>query len=248
MVTPKSLFVGIISLFVGCTIESDGNPSSTIDTTQTGTPNHQNQSSSSNTLSSSSAKSDDLTLLSIPKTQITDSISVPAFAIAKQALLVKTAKPYLPAATTSGLDSNQAVNSINWFEALLLCNALSKANGLDTVYSYNSKSSSNFELLGLKANLSKNGFRLPTASEWQIIYSRYSSQFNFNSIAQEWTNDSFLGADAAISSNFPTPIFWDSTGATSKFIRKVGDPNIYYLGAFTISTERGFRLVQSLSK
>jgi uncharacterized protein (TIGR02171 family) len=60
---------------------------------------------------------------------------------------------------------------VTWFDAVLFCNARSKKNGLDTVYSYaravlDAKGHA-IELQGLKVDWSRLGFRLPTEAEWQ---------------------------------------------------------------------------------
>lgn len=53
--------------------------------------------------------------------------------------------------------------------AILYCNARSKKEGLDTVYSYTSRDGANSHasLEGVKANLSLSGYRLPTEAEWE---------------------------------------------------------------------------------
>lgn len=69
-----------------------------------------------------------------------------------------------------GLGDNYPAYKVNWHEAVLYCNALSKKNGLDTVYSYNGYSGNFTGLLRLsniKVDYSKNGYRLPTESEWE---------------------------------------------------------------------------------
>jgi formylglycine-generating enzyme required for sulfatase activity len=53
--------------------------------------------------------------------------------------------------------------------AILYCNARSKAEGLDTVYSYTSRDgvTSHSSLTGVVADLAKSGYRLPTEAEWE---------------------------------------------------------------------------------
>jgi len=58
-------------------------------------------------------------------------------------------------------------NGISWFEAVLYCNARSKRDGLDTVYSYDSVSLLTYGLAGLAIDFAKNGYRLPTEAEWE---------------------------------------------------------------------------------
>lgn len=64
------------------------------------------------------------------------------------------------------------VTMVSWFEAILFCNALSKIQKLDTVYTYSnarfdSDGYSVGSMDGLSANYSRNGYRLPTEAEWE---------------------------------------------------------------------------------
>lgn len=64
---------------------------------------------------------------------------------------------------------------VNWFNAVIYCNARSKRDGLDTIYSYDSliyvKTVTNdsivFNITNLVINYSRNGYRLPTEAEWE---------------------------------------------------------------------------------
>lgn len=62
-------------------------------------------------------------------------------------------------------------NYINWYDALLYCNARTKAAGsTDTVYHYDSLEGNpgdSLVLHGLNVDLSKNGFHLPTEAQWE---------------------------------------------------------------------------------
>jgi formylglycine-generating enzyme len=60
--------------------------------------------------------------------------------------------------------------SVNWFDAALYCNARSKRDGLDTVYTYlkvTCDSTDNCTLTDVQSNLAKNGYRLPTEAQWE---------------------------------------------------------------------------------
>ena len=63
------------------------------------------------------------------------------------------------------------VENVTWFDAVLYCNARSKKAGLDTVYSYTAMTGTYGNgvsaLTGITADLSKNGYRLPTEAEWE---------------------------------------------------------------------------------
>lgn len=63
-------------------------------------------------------------------------------------------------------DSLPVVN-INWYEAALFSNALSKKIGLDTVYRYASVGLENY-LENLTVDFFANGVRLPSEIEWEI--------------------------------------------------------------------------------
>lgn len=62
------------------------------------------------------------------------------------------------------------VHSINWYEAVLFCNARSKSEGLDTVYKYSEIKTINVfhsYLKDLEADYTVFGYRLPTEAEWE---------------------------------------------------------------------------------
>ncbi len=71
---------------------------------------------------------------------------------------------------TYGVGDNIPAYSMSLGDAILYCNARSKAETLDTVYSYNKitgEPGSHCELGGLRCNYYKNGYRLPTEAEWE---------------------------------------------------------------------------------
>ena len=63
------------------------------------------------------------------------------------------------------------VDNVTWYDALLYCNARSKRDGWDTVYSYTSVTgvpgNGSTALVGLAMNLAKNGYRLPSEAQWE---------------------------------------------------------------------------------
>jgi formylglycine-generating enzyme required for sulfatase activity len=68
-------------------------------------------------------------------------------------------------------DARRPVENVTWFDAVLYCNARSKRDGKDTVYSFTSISgvagNGVYDLSGLAVDTSKHGYRLPTESEWE---------------------------------------------------------------------------------
>ena len=65
-------------------------------------------------------------------------------------------------------DTLRPVESVTWFYAVLYCNARSKHDGRDTVYSYSSLASDSTYMDSLVINYAKNGYRLPTEAEWEF--------------------------------------------------------------------------------
>ena len=62
------------------------------------------------------------------------------------------------------------VDKVNWFDAALFCNALSKQDGFDTVYEYAEiigTPGDSCRLKDLKIDLTKKGYRLPAEAEWE---------------------------------------------------------------------------------
>ena len=62
------------------------------------------------------------------------------------------------------------MESITWFDAVLYCNARSKRDSLDTVYSYSLAEGGQGRCTGLDylvIDTSKHGYRLPTEAEWE---------------------------------------------------------------------------------
>lgn len=73
-------------------------------------------------------------------------------------------------------DWNLPVENITCYDAILFCNARSTLEGLKPVYSFDTPKTTDYNgknctiLRNLTADLSKNGYRLPTESEWNYAY------------------------------------------------------------------------------
>ncbi len=52
------------------------------------------------------------------------------------------------------------VNCVNWYDAVIFCNCMSRLSGLERCYSMSDDSS-------IVCDFSKNGYRLPTEAEWE---------------------------------------------------------------------------------
>lgn len=71
----------------------------------------------------------------------------------------------MPAQNNKG--ENYPVENVNWFQAALFCNVLSKQMGLDTAYVYRSVGEKSY-LEDLYIDYSVKSVRLPTEFEWEV--------------------------------------------------------------------------------
>lgn len=112
-------------------------------------------------------------LVVIPRTTLKRGsvvFSVDSFAISKFEVtqgLYKKVMGYLPDMDQQGSDF--PVANVNWYEAVLFCNALSLAAGLDTAYSYDEIGDSHY-LKNVVIDYGAHAVRLPTETEWEIAY------------------------------------------------------------------------------
>lgn len=78
---------------------------------------------------------------------------------------------------------------ISFYDAVLICNEMSKEEGLDTLYEYSESkandSYNSFWLENLKVLENRSGYRLPTQEEWEQAYA--NNEFDdFEPDAPEW--------------------------------------------------------------
>ncbi|MCQ2097890.1 MAG: formylglycine-generating enzyme family protein [Fibrobacter sp.] len=120
------------------------------------------------------ARLDSLTkLVWIPKTKLNRGsvvFGVDSFAISKIEVtqsLYESVMGELP--KMDKLGDSIAVANVNWYDAVLFCNALSKKVGLDTAYVYEGVGESRY-LKNLALDYDVRAVRLPTETEWEIAY------------------------------------------------------------------------------
>jgi formylglycine-generating enzyme required for sulfatase activity len=87
------------------------------------------------------------------------------------------------------------IDNVTWYDALLYCNARSKRDGWDTVYSYTSVTGTpgngSTDLVGLTINLARNGYRLPSEALWEYAC-RAGTRFTYY-----WSDDASVAGTYA---------------------------------------------------
>lgn len=92
-----------------------------------------------------------------------------------------TAKEWYEVMNDSTISSKKPIVAVSWYEILLFSNKKSKINNLDTCYTYSkividTNTSQIKDILEIKCNFLKNGYRLPTEDEWEYAYKAGQSE------------------------------------------------------------------------
>jgi len=126
-----------------------------------------------------------------------------------------------PADTDHPGDIQRPIDNVTWFDAVLYCNALSKRDGLDPVYTYKTvkgdAKTGVKDLSDIAIDIKKNGYRLLTSAEFEYV------------VRAGTTTTYFWNSDDAKTEDQSKEYTWSVLNATDKHPHPVGTlkPNKY---------------------
>lgn len=124
-----------------------------------------------------------------------------SYQVARHEVTCKDFSDYLTLPQSISCKKDEVLTLISYYDAVRYANARSKAEKMDTVYSYSKEifdqQGNCINLVGLQFNPEVEGFRLPTEAEWIRAFTKvyFSGPVldNFSFFVKEWVND-WLGS------------------------------------------------------
>jgi formylglycine-generating enzyme required for sulfatase activity len=135
---------------------------------------------------------------------------------------------------TFGVGDSFPVYYVSWFDAALFCNARSKKDGYDTVYSFTAICSSNkscpYVLENLAIHYDRMGYRLPTEAEWEYACragagsdyfwgGNYGTSADAQANSHAWYTENSKGVSHPVGLTAPNAFgLFDMAGNVSEFV------------------------------
>ncbi len=113
-----------------------------------------------------------------------------------------------------------AVANVNWYDAVLFCNALSKKMKLDTAYVYDAVGFER-ELKNLFIDYEANAIRLPTSTEWEVAARAGSTTMYYwgNDVASKYAYYIQSKGPAAVAKHLPNAYgLYDMGGNVAEWV------------------------------